>query len=111
MNKIAFPTNGNNLDAEICKHFGRANNFLIYDLNDKKFKVEVNPESEGKPIAPPDFLNDLDVSGVVCSGLGKKAIDKFLNHEIKVYKAEKTSIKDNLKLIEENKLKENDQSC
>jgi len=111
MNKIAFPTNSKNLEAKICQHFGRANNFLIYDLNKDDYEVEENPEAVGEPIAPPDFLAKKGVDRVACFGLRKKAIDKFSAQSIKVYKAKEDSIKGNLKLFKKKQLKENVQSC
>jgi len=46
--KIAFATNGKNLEAEIALHFGRAKNFLIYDTEKGSFEIFKNPEIEGK---------------------------------------------------------------
>lgn len=111
MNKIAFPTNEESLEAKISDHFGRAANFLIYDLDKDNFTIRPNPEVTGKIVSPPDFLAGQGVTKIVCFGVGKKAIDKFLDYKITIYRAQGNSIKNNLELFKKDKLVENEKSC
>jgi len=104
--RIAFPTNGKSLKAEIWFHFGRAENYLIYDTETKKFKIYKNPEVFGKKELPPDFLNRLKADVVIAHALGAKAFDRFKKFGIKVYKAINKSIKENIKQFQAGKLKE-----
>ena len=101
--KIALATNGENLKAKIALHFGRANNFLIYDTEKKFFKVYLNPEILGKEL-PPDFLNRLGVGVVITFSLGSMAFEKFKKFGIKTYKAKEENISENIKLFEKEKL-------
>lgn len=101
--KIAFATNGENLKAEITLHFGRAGKFLIYDTEKNLFKVYPNPEILGKGL-PPDFLNRLEVDAVITFSLGLMAFEKFKKIGIKMYKAKKGDISENIKLFEKAKL-------
>ena len=101
--KIAFATDGENLKAEIALHFGRANNFLIYDTEKKFFKVYPNPEVSGKEL-PPDFLNRLETDAVITFSLGPMAFKKLKSYGIKMYKAKKGTISKNIRLLEKAKL-------
>jgi len=103
--KIAFATDGESLEDKIAFHFGRAKNFLIYDTEKKTFEVFENPELKGKEL-PPDFLYRHKVDAVVTFGLGERAYQKFKNYKIKMYKATKEKIKDNIQKFENNELKE-----
>ena len=106
MNEVAFPTEGNNLDAVVSDHFGRARNFLVYDLEKRNFEVYPNPEARGKRILPPRFLKQLDVDGVVSFGLGLPAFSLFENLGIKMFKAVKGSVEDNLEKLKEDSLQD-----
>jgi predicted Fe-Mo cluster-binding NifX family protein len=103
--RIAFATDGDNLEGEIAFHFGRAKNFLIYDTEKKNFEVFENPELKGKEL-PPDFLYRQRINVVITLSLGEKAYQKFKNYKIKIYKAIEEKIKDNIQKFENNELKE-----
>ena len=103
--KIAFATDGNNLEDKVALHFGRAKNFLIFDTEREIFEVFENPELKGKGL-PPDFLKRQNVDVVIVFSLGPRAFEKFKNYKIKVFKAIEGTILENLKKFEENKLKE-----
>jgi len=102
--KIAFATNGKNLEAEIALHFGRANNFLIYDTEKGDFEVLKNPEIQGKEL-PPDFLARQKVTAVITFSLGLRAYEKFKDYKIKALKAAEGTILENIKKFKEGKLK------
>ena len=102
--KIAFATDGNDLNYEIASHFGRAKNFLIYDTEKKNFKVFENPELKGKEL-PPDFLYNQGVKVVIAFALGPRAFEKFKNYKIEVYKAIEGTILENLRELEKGRLR------
>ena len=104
--KIALPTNGENLEAEVDPHFGRTQNYLIYDAETKKFEIYPNPEAMGGKELPPEFLNRLGVNIVIVFGLGPKAFDKFEELGIKIYKAVEKNIVGNIKEFQEGALDE-----
>jgi len=104
--KIAIPTEGNNLEDKIALHFGRAKHFLVYDTEKNKFKIYSNPEAEKIPVLPPDFLKKLGVEAVICFSLGLPAFNLFKNYKIETKKATKGSIKENINLFLENKLRD-----
>ena len=103
---IVIPTNRKSLKDEVALHFGQAKNFLIYDTETKSFNIYPNPEVAGGTELPPDFLHRQKVEIVITFSLGQMAFEKFKNYNIKMYKAIKATIADNLKKFEDGKLQE-----
>ena len=105
--RIAVPTDEKgSLGDKVALHFGRANNFLIYNTETKGFEISPNPEATGEKEFPPDFLHDQGVKAVIIFGLGAMAYQKFKNHNIKMYKAIQGTIAANLQIFEDGKLRE-----
>jgi len=102
--KIAFATDGNNLKDKIALHFGRAKNFLIFDIKNETFEVFENPEIGGEEL-PPDFLAKQGVEAVIAFSLGPRAFEKFKNYKIEVFKAIEGTILENIEKFKEGKLK------
>ena len=102
--KIAFATDGNNLQDKIALHFGKAKNFLIFDTEKETFEVFENPEIKGKEL-PPDFLAKQGVKAVIAFSLGPKAFEKFKNYKIEVFKAIEGTILENIEKFKEGNLK------
>ena len=74
--KIAIPTNGDKgLEDEVAHHFGRALNFVIYDIENKDFKIFPNTsEHMGGEGLPPELLNEEGVN--IMLYLAKKEMKK-----------------------------------
>jgi len=106
MKKVALPTEGDNLDAPIAAHFGRAENFLVYDLETQSFELYPNPEARGERVLPPHFLNQRGVDGVIAFGLGLPAFNLFKSLAFKMFKAISGSVRENLKALREGSLRE-----
>ena len=105
--KIAIPINEKgSLNDKIALHFGRANNFLIYDTETESFEIFPNPEVVGGKEFPPDFLYRQGVKAVIVFSLGEMAYKKFKNYNIKMYKAVEDTVLKNLQKVEGNELKE-----
>ena len=105
--KIAVPINAKRgLESEVAEHFGRADNFLIYDTEIKKFDVYPNPEATGGSQFPPDFLHSMKVDAVIVFSLGPMAYNKFKDYRIKMCKAIPENILKNIKEFEEGNLGE-----
>jgi predicted Fe-Mo cluster-binding NifX family protein len=102
--RIALATDGNNLKDKVALHFGRAKNFLIFDIEKETFEVFENPEIKGKEL-PPDFLVKQGVKAVIAFSLGPRAFEKFKNYKIEVFKAIDGTILENIEKFKESKLK------
>jgi len=104
--KIAFPTNGENLEAELFFHFGLAHNYLIYDTKSNKIKIIKNTsEHMGGEGFPPEVIKKYEVNVMIVSDLGQKALDLFSELNIEVYCQAKGKIKDVLEDFSKGKLK------
>jgi predicted Fe-Mo cluster-binding NifX family protein len=105
--KIAIPTDDKKgLQNTVAEHFGRAKNFLIYDTETESFEIYQNPEIAGKAEFPPDFLHRQKTETIIVFSLGYMAYKKFKNYNVKMHKADKGTIAENLQKFEDNKLKE-----
>jgi len=102
--KIAFATDGKDLEAKIASHFGRARNFLLYDTEKRSFDVFENPELKGKEF-PPDFLKSKNVDIVIAFSLGPRAFEKFKNYKIRIFKAIDGTVLENIEKFKEGELK------
>jgi len=105
--RIVIPINEKgSLNDKVALHFGRANNFLIYDTETESFEIFPNPEVVGGKEFPPDFLYRQGVKAVIVFSLGEMAYKKFKNYNIKMYKAVEDTVLKNLQKVEGNELKE-----
>ena len=103
--KIAVPTDEKKgLEDTVAEHFGRARNFLIYDTETKISNIYANPEAAGEAQLPPDFLHGQKVDIIIVFNLGPKAYDKFKNYNVKMYKATKGTIQENLEKFKNTQL-------
>ncbi|MBD3360022.1 MAG: dinitrogenase iron-molybdenum cofactor biosynthesis protein [Candidatus Buchananbacteria bacterium] len=92
--KIAIPTNGKNLDDLVATHFGRAKNFLIYNTENKNFKIIQNTSQHmGGQGIPPELLKQHNINTVICNSLGFKAVQNLTESAIEIYCGANNSIK------------------
>lgn len=84
---ICFPTSGSGgLDDYIGEHFGRVPTYTIYDTETQDIEVIDNSsEHRGGSGLPADLLAEENIDVLVCSGLGRKAINLLGQHGIDVH--------------------------
>ncbi len=104
--RIAVPSNGNKgLDEQVGEHFGRVPTYTIVEGE----KVEVIPNIShhtGGMGLPPELLHDNGVEVMVCSSLGRRAIDLFQRKGIRVYVGASGLVRDAIEQWESGKLVE-----
>ena len=103
--KIAIPLDENKMD--VCVSFGRAPYFLFSE-NGKEEILE-NPAAQaqgGAGIKAAQFIVDQGANALVTVRCGENAAEVFQAAEIKIYKAEGTSAKENVAACVDNKLAE-----
>lgn len=85
--RVCFPTEGNGgIDGKVGEHFGRVPTYTIVDGDTEDVEVIPNESShKGGRGLPADLLAQEGVDVMVCSGLGRKAINLFEDHGIDVY--------------------------
>ena len=79
--RIAIPSDGDNMDAQIFEHFGRAPYYMIIDIENREIKnVEAipNPSVEShNPGDLPMMLAEKKVDVLITRGVGRRAIAYF----------------------------------
>ena len=109
--KVCFPVKSNEGMSSIpYNHFGSAPVFIICDLESNDIKEIKNGDlgHEHGKCQPIKALSGETVDAIVVGGIGQGAISKLNTMGIRVYKAEEGSIKDNIDLLNQSKLKELD---
>ncbi|MEA1925069.1 MAG: NifB/NifX family molybdenum-iron cluster-binding protein [Candidatus Altiarchaeota archaeon] len=85
--RIAVPSNGDKgMDEVVGEHFGRVPTYTIFE--DQSREVEIIPNKSqhmGGGGLPPDLLQEKGVDVMICSSLGRRAIDLFQEKGIRVY--------------------------
>jgi predicted Fe-Mo cluster-binding NifX family protein len=108
--KILFTTSGNDLNAPLDTRFGRAANFLLYDLDTKSFEIIDNQQnlnaSQGAGIQSAEAVVRLGASAVISGHCGPKAFQVLNAAEVKIYVSSASTVAEALKEYQEGKLQE-----
>jgi len=86
MTKVCVPTNGaGGLDDHVGEHFGRVPTYTIFDAETEGVEIVDNTsEHMGGRGYPAQILADLDIDVLLCSGLGRRAIQMLSERGIEV---------------------------
>lgn len=106
---IAFPTNSSNqLESPVFNHFGSAEYFVLVDSEKKSLKLITNEDKDHEhgQCQPLKALGGASVDAIVVGGIGAGALKKLMHQGIKVYRAVEGTVKDNLDLLQSEKLPE-----
>lgn len=98
--KIAIPVNNNSIESGVCKSFGRAPYFLIYDTKTKENVFLDNSAASsqgGAGIVAAQYIVDNNVDALLTPRCGENAAQVFNAAEIKIYKTIKDSVDENIK--------------
>jgi predicted Fe-Mo cluster-binding NifX family protein len=114
--RIVIPAeDGNELNARLSEHFGRAPYFIIVELEDGNISnVQVVPnESEhfGGFGRPPDRILQFRPNAVITYGMGPRALSIFQEARIAVLKANADTVKDVVEAYRQDKLEELTEGC
>ncbi len=106
-----IPTNGNTgLDDTLCAHFGSAPYFTLYNSETEKIQVLENRNShhEHGTCHPMHQLEPYEINGVICLGMGWRAITTLNQQNIRIYRAKTKQVSDVIETIKEGTLQEMD---
>lgn len=95
--KICIPTETNmGQKADVYGHFGSAPFFTIYNTQNGTCEIVDNSNQHHVhgTCHPLDVLDDKDIDAVVCSGMGKRAIQKLNEAGIRAYRASGANVQD-----------------
>lgn len=97
--KLCFPVEQNlGLQSEVYGHFGSAPIFLIIDTETKTVAEEINRDlhhAHGR-CSPLAALCGRHIDAVITGGIGGGALNGLTSAGVKVYRADGTTIEDNL---------------
>lgn len=94
--KVAISTTGQTLDAPLDPRFGRARNFLVYDLEQETFQVIDNTENvnaaQGAGVQTAAALARAGVGSLVTGHCGPKAFEVLVAAGITVYTSDAATV-------------------
>lgn len=89
------------LEDNVGYHFGRVDNYTVYDTEKKQTTIIANTSShKGGTQLPADLLREHGIDTMICGGLGRRAIQLFEQYGIEVYAGAKGTIADAIKQFE-----------
>ncbi|MBU0692520.1 NifB/NifX family molybdenum-iron cluster-binding protein [bacterium] len=108
--KIAFTTQGQTLEAALDSRFGRAPNFIIYDLDSNTFKVIDNRDNlnaaQGAGVQSAETIAKSGATVLVTGHCGPNAYRVLQSAGIKIYNCDAPTVKAALELYRTGKLAE-----
>ena len=106
--KIAITTTGNLLESDLDRRFGRAKAFLIYDLDEKTFKVVDNTQNlnaaQGAGIQAGQNLVNSGATTLITGHCGPKAFRLLQAAGVKIYNTKAGTVEEALELYSQDKL-------
>ena len=108
--KIAITASGNGLASALDPRFGRAQSFLLYDLEQESFTVIDNQQNlsaaQGAGIQAAETIAGQGVEALLTGHCGPKAFRVLQAAGIKVYNTAAATVQEALELFRQNQLKE-----
>lgn len=108
--KIAVTTTGNDLNSQLDQRFGRAKNFIVYDIETNKFEVFDNEQNlnaaQGAGIQSAERVVRLGAGALISGNCGPKAFRVLKAAGVKIYNTDAPTVADAIKLYREGKLSE-----
>jgi len=107
--KIGFAVERNQgLDSPVYAHFGSAPAFVIFDTDSQQVSsldndLEHHVHGACNPVMA---LGGGKIDAMVVGGIGPGAVVKLNGMGVKVYRAAALTVKDNISLLSENRLRE-----
>ena len=85
--KLCIPSESSGgLKDRVGYHFGRVDNYTIYDTENETVEIIPNTSShKGGTKLPAELLQSYGIDIMICGGLGRRAIQLFEQFGIEVY--------------------------
>ncbi|MFZ5807487.1 MAG: NifB/NifX family molybdenum-iron cluster-binding protein [Verrucomicrobiota bacterium] len=108
--KIIFTTSGDDLNAPLDARFGRAQKFLVYDLENETFEIVDNHQNlsaaQGAGIQSAETVVRLKASALVTGHCGPKAFRVLSAAGVKIFTTEAKTVSEALEQYRSGKLVE-----
>jgi len=106
--KLAISSQGDNLEASVDPRFGRASNFIMFDLETQDFEVIENKQNlnlpQGAGIQAGKTIVDNGADVLITGNCGPKAFNVLSTAGVKVYTGAKGTIKETINHFNDGKL-------
>ncbi len=106
--KVAICTKGNSLQSEVDDRFGRAEYFVIVDMESEVEEVERNPAlalGSGAGVQSTQWLSNRGVKVLIASNVGPKAARSLEAAGIQIHRARYGTGSENLEALKRGQLK------
>lgn len=108
--KIAITAKGETLDCQVDLRFGRANGFVIYDLESDDFEFADNVQNleaaQGAGIQAAQNILNYDIEALITGHCGPKAFRVLKEADVKIYLATEMTVKEAIGKFINNELEE-----
>jgi predicted Fe-Mo cluster-binding NifX family protein len=108
---VCIPTNGNaGLNETLSDHFGSAAYFTLYDSDSGEIQLVKNRNASHAhgTCHPMTQLARYHVDSIICSGIGRRAIEMLKNDGVTVYQSDKKTVAEVVEQINKKELSEVD---
>lgn len=111
-----IPTEGNSgINDTICAHFGSAPFFTLVNTATDEITVLPNNNAHHShgTCHPMQTLAAHPIECIICTGMGRRAVEKMMAQGIRLYRAPSTAVSDAVQGLKANQLQEMDlrQAC
>lgn len=100
--KVAIPTTGEDLSAEVETRFGRCPRFLVVDSETMEFELVENTAATmggGAGVRAAQIVLDQGVEAVIAGDVGPRAFDVLQRAGVKVYARITGNVKDAMEML------------
>ncbi len=100
--KVAVSAKGNTVESLMDQRFGRAASFIIVDTQTMEYEAIDNTSaaaSGGAGISAAQMVADKDAEAVITGNVGPNAMNVLKAANIKIYKGNAASVKENVELF------------
>jgi predicted Fe-Mo cluster-binding NifX family protein len=93
------------LEDQVGYHFGRVQNYTIYDEGTNEVEIIENTSSHrGGTKLPAELLHEHNVDVMICGGIGRRAIQLFEQFGVEIYIGAQGAVRDAIELFKNKKL-------
>lgn len=107
--RIVLPVDDQHMDTTVCPSFGRCPYYLIYDCGKDQGEFLENTASRsagGAGVRAAQIVVDTGVKVALTPRLGQNAADVLLAADMKLYKTDGPSVRDNIAAFKDGQLPE-----
>ena len=105
--KYAIPVlNDNGWDTSVGEHFGRVPLYCIWDDESDTIVIIPNASNHFGGVGMPAEFLATKADGIICKGIGAKAIDLCNNLGLKLYVGAPDTVRETVRFMKEGKLPE-----